>query len=207
MADLQTIQSTTSSAARLTLLGAEATANSSLGTTRASQHIQQRIIDLGAITKTTYRQDREGSGGDIERKLFETLAEFKIRTSQVAMHLDGEWRSRLFRQLDSLLDPAEWDRADMPPTAASFRTFLRMILSRNIEVRPGLGASADGHLIAAWTTGDAKLTVECLPNDQIRWSIARTVEGQRERAAGISLLKRMSAVLQPYDPRAWFSRG
>lgn len=202
MTDIQTLQST-ASAAPLALIGAEAIATSSLGTTRASQDVQQRIIALGTATKTTFRRE----DGDLERRLFETLVEFKVRTSHVAMHLDHEWRARLFRQLDSLLDPAEWDPDDMPPTVDSFRTFLKMILSRRIEVRPGIGASVDGHLIAAWTNGDAKLTVECLPDDQIRWSIARTVEEKRERAAGIGLLKRLWAVLQPFDPKVWFSRG
>src|ERR1700735_1244401 len=42
--------------------------------------------------------------------LFDALAAAKILTSQVAMHLDEGWRDKLFRQLDSLHDPAEWEQ-------------------------------------------------------------------------------------------------
>jgi len=204
MTDLQTIESTVLSAS-LPLSGAETAATPSFGATDASQHVQQRLLAIHTAPRTSYQGQHQDRNHELE--LFEALVKFKVLTSQVAMHLDDDWRTRLFRQLDSLLDVNEWDNDDQPPTAESFHTFLKMILSRGIEVRPGLGASADGHLIAAWTVGDAKLTIECLPSDQVRWSVARTVEEKRERAAGIGMLKRLSAVLQPFDPQVWFLRG
>src|SRR5271167_4758526 len=60
-----------------------------------------------------------------QEDLFDALAGVKILTSQVAMHLDGEWRTKLFRQLDSLHDPAEWEEGDQPIQQASFATFLK----------------------------------------------------------------------------------
>ena len=39
---------------------------------------------------------------DLAHQLFNALAQVKIFTSQVAMHLDTEWRHKLFRQLELL---------------------------------------------------------------------------------------------------------
>ena len=50
----------------------------------------------------------------LEDRLFDATANVKILTSQVAMHLDPEWRERLFKQLDSLHDPEEWEAEDKP---------------------------------------------------------------------------------------------
>src|ERR1700730_14825270 len=44
----------------------------------------------------------------LQERLFDALAGAKVLTAQVAMHLDRQWRDKLFRQLDSLHDPDEW---------------------------------------------------------------------------------------------------
>src|SRR4051794_30233514 len=77
----------------------------------------------------------------LETRLFDALAAVKILTAQVAMHLDGEWRRKLFGQLDSLHDPKEWESGDEPVGQSSFATFLKVILSIRPERRPGLGLS------------------------------------------------------------------
>ena len=75
------------------------------------------------------------------------------------------------------------------------------------QKRPGLGATDDGHLIAAWTTGEDRLTIECLPNDFVRWHLSVTIEGERERAAVQTPLLRLRQVLSPFDPERWFNDG
>src|SRR5271169_5166963 len=65
----------------------------------------------------------------LEARLFDALAAVKILTAQVAMHLDGEWRRKLFGQLDSLHDPEEWESGDEPVNQSSFATFFKAILS------------------------------------------------------------------------------
>ena len=137
--------------------------------------------------------------------LFDALAGYKIETSRISMHLDKDVRIRLFRQLDSMLDEEEWDPRDPPPSLASFRTFLRMMLRINPERRPGLGAGHAGNIVAAWTVGKNRLTVECQPNDKIRWVLSREVDGTVERAAGESSAGRLKDVLVPYLPKIWFS--
>jgi hypothetical protein len=140
----------------------------------------------------------------LQERLFDALAAVKIMTSQVAMHMDGEWRGRLFRQLDSLHDPAEWEEGDQPVQQSSFSTFLKAMLSIKPKRRPGLGLSHAGHLIAAWTTGRDRLTIEFLPNDHIRWVLSRHYDGDTERFAGDTRVDRLAEGLASYHPEHWF---
>lgn len=143
----------------------------------------------------------------VQQQLYDALASFKIRTATVAMHLDRDWRTKLFAQLDSLLAYDDWDGADLPPTLASFSTFLRMLILLRPNRRPGLGATSDGNLIAAWTVGSDRLTIECLPRDIVRWNLSVAIDRERERAAAETPLTRLAEVLSPYGPERWFANG
>jgi hypothetical protein len=71
--------------------------------------------------------------------------------------------------------------------------------------RPGLGATSTGNFIATWTEGTNRLTVECKPDDQVRWVLVHDLDGQRESAAGDTTVRRLPEVLHPYDPpNRWF---
>lgn len=158
-----------------------------------------------SIDSTT--QNAAPGSRSLPDQLFNALAAFKIRTAAVAMHLDRDWRDRLFAQLDSLLAADDWDDGDLPPTLASFQTFLRMLLFVKPDRRPGLGATGDGKLIATWTVGADKLTIECLPADMVRWNLSAVINGEKERAAAITPVSRLNAVLEPYTPQRWFTRA
>ena len=80
-----------------------------------------------------------------------------------------------------------------------------MLLLVRAKRRPGLGATSDGHLIAMWTIGNDRLTIECLPADEIRWVVFREIDGERESAAGRTVLARLPDVLEPYAPERWFA--
>jgi hypothetical protein len=141
----------------------------------------------------------------IEEQLYDALSAFKVRTATIAMHLDRDWRSRLFEQLDSLLATQDWEPEDETPTLASFSTFIRMLVFLKPDRRPGLGATSDGRLIATWTVGDDRLTMECWPNDIMRWHLSTLIDGERERAAAETPISRLGAVLAPYNPQRWFN--
>ncbi len=141
----------------------------------------------------------------LEKSFFDALAEAKILASQVAMHLTAEWRKRLFEQLDSLHDPAEWEAGSAPITQSSFSTFLKAILALKPSRRPALGLSHSGNLIASWTVGGDRLTIEFLPDDRVRWVLARLRDGERERFAGHTSVARLFEGLAPYQPQYWFS--
>jgi hypothetical protein len=150
----------------------------------------------------------ETEGSALEERLFNAVADAKTWTSKVAMHLDPEWRHRLFRQLDSLHDPKEWEEGDRPLQQASFVTFLKAMLTIDPERRPSLGLSHAGHLIAAWTTGPDRLTIEFLPNDHVRWVLSRCYAAEdTARFAGDSLVTRLVDGLAPHHPEHWFSHA
>ena len=138
-------------------------------------------------------------------RLHDALTMAKVKTSEVVMHLDGEWRDRLFAQLDDLLDIEDWHEDDEPLLDESFGTFLRLILHQKPKRRPGLGLSHRGHLIAAWTAGADRLTLECAPKDTVRWVLSCEVDGERERAAGETHVARLPEILRPYRPERWFA--
>ncbi|PZV34336.1 hypothetical protein B5V02_32845 [Mesorhizobium kowhaii] len=121
------------------------------------------------------------------------------------MHLlSSDWRARLFRQVDSLLDAEEWDEDDKPVVSGSSLTFIRMLIFLKAR-RPGLGATNDGNLVASWTTGSNRLTIVCKPDDSVRWVVSTQTDVGCETAAGQTTILRLPVVLQPYNPQQWFS--
>ena len=166
--------------------------------------IERRINELvnppSPASLTSFLAERP-----LEERLFDATASVKILTSQVAMHLEREWRDKLFRQLDSLHDPAEWEPEDEPIQQASFETFLKAIVQIKPPRRPGLGLSHGGHLIAAWTKGRDRLTIEFLSKNRVRWVIARYRDDEPEHFAGQTTVSRLADGLAPYDPGYWFS--
>jgi hypothetical protein len=144
----------------------------------------------------------------LAKRLLDTLAAFKLKTATLAAaHINRDDRARLFKQLDSLFDAESWDIGDMVTTEASFTTLLRMVLFLGGR-RPALGATGGGNFIATWTEGDDRLTIECKPDDLVRWVLVQNLDGQRESAAGETTARRLPEVLRPYDPpKRWFPYG
>ena len=143
--------------------------------------------------------------GALEERLFDAVASAKMLTSQVAMHLKKEWRSKLFHQIDSLHDIEEWEFEDAPLQQSSFATFLKGIIHINPKRPPGLGLSHDGHVIAAWTVDHDRLTIEFLPNERVEWVLSRHIDGDIEAAAGKTYVSRLLQCLMPYQSEKWFS--
>jgi hypothetical protein len=172
-----------------------------------SRIIRERLETIKRPSPTFAGHQQIALAASVEEQLYDALAAFKIRTSQVAMHLDRDWRRRLFSQLDNLLDVEQWEKLDRPPTVDSFATFLKMLIFLKPERRPGLGASSSGEIIATWTVDGDRLTVECLAQDQVRWTLTADIDGDRERAAAITPIARLREVLAPYRPNRWFSNA
>ena len=165
-----------------------------------------RQVDALRIRRSpTATVAQEERGQDLAEQVFDALASVKMLTSSVAMHLNREWRDRLFRQLDSLHDVEEWEEDDEPLRRSSFATFLKAILAINPARRPGLGLSHEGHLIAAWTTERDRLTIEFLPDDRIRWVLARYKDNEPSSFAGQTHVDELVEGLAPHRPERWFS--
>lgn len=140
----------------------------------------------------------------IEEKLFDATASVKVLSSKVAMHLDQDRRNKLFSQIDSLHDIAEWDEEDMPIKDSSFDTFLKAILLISPKQHPGLGLSHKGNLIATWGNNQDRLITEFLPKELVRFVLSRTVDDEIERVTGETKISRLYECLTPYQPNHWF---
>ena len=139
-------------------------------------------------------------------QLFEATAVAKTLTSYVSMHLDDQWRKNIFFQLDLIHQVDEWDEDLSPVNKESMGTFLKTILKLKVKEYPGLGLNSKGHLVAAWTDVDKKLTLEFLPQDKVKWLISRKlIENENERAAGSTTVARLYQCLEPYELRGWFT--
>jgi hypothetical protein len=156
-------------------------------------------------TPSAYPSPRLPKETPLAERLFDALAAFKLKTALLAAaHFNCDERSRLFRHLDSLFDAENWDSDDAVTTEVSFITLLRMMLFLGGR-RPGLGITGTGNFIATWTEGNDRLTIECQPQDQVRWVLVQNLDGQRESAAGQTTVKRLPEVLRPYDScKRWF---
>ena len=127
-------------------------------------------------------------------------------SASVAMHLNRARHDKLFRQLDSLHDLAEWEEGDEPLQRSSFGTFLKAMLTVNPQRQPGLGLSQAGHLIGAWTIDRDRLTIEFLPNDWVKWVLARYKDDDEPRRfAGQTPVSELAEGLAPHRPEHWFS--
>lgn len=157
----------------------------------------------GAITHAHLAQHPPKSL--LEERLYDARAACKIKTATVAMHLDHDWRIRFFRQLDNLMDIDNWEKDDLPVTDASFATLLRILLFIKPKRRPGLGITNDGNILAAWTVGKDRLTIEYRAADHVRWVVVIYDGEERESAAGEAHLPRLMDVLAPYKPQRWFA--
>lgn len=140
-------------------------------------------------------------------RLFDARLNAKVSTAQVAMHLDRNWRNKLFASLDDLLDPDDWHEDDELMQSASYATFLRLVLHVRPARSPSLGLSNQGNVLAAWINGEHRLALECLPQDIIRWSLSCRIDDELERAVGETPVRRLRAVLAPYGPERWFANA
>lgn len=169
--------------------------------------LDERIDNIRSTSRLVTSRQSVNPEKTLPEQLFDSVASFKTHTSQVSMHLGREWRNKLFGQLDSLLDAEEWDSRDIAPSLLSYSTLLRALLKIMPERKPGLGATSDGQIIAAWTEGGNRLTLYCLPRDQFLWTVTRYFGEKPEKAGGTTDLGRLMRVLEPYDPKIWFSRA
>lgn len=140
----------------------------------------------------------------IEEQLFFALADAKIWTSRVAMHLDRLSRNRMFRQLDVLHEFDEWATSDRPVQLEAYKSFVRAIVFHKINSRPALSLMPSGNLLALWNDSDDRLTIEFLPENRTRWLVQSSTTDGPERASGTSPLERLRDVLQPYGAARWF---
>jgi hypothetical protein len=101
-------------------------------------------------------------------QLFDARANAKLVVSSLAMHLPSEWRAKINKQLDRLLDVEEWEDGDHMLLPSSMQSFLRFVIYADAKAVPSLGMSPLGFVLAAWRTDTRRLTIEFQPRDRCR---------------------------------------
>lgn len=142
-----------------------------------------------------------------ESRLFNAVAALKVAVAEVSMHLDADWRARLFMQIDMLHEPDDWDESFMPVDLNSFRTFLHLILQQGPLERLGLGIDDDGHILASWRNDQDMLSLIFLSNDKVRWAVSQHKDGEVESAGGLTNVDRLPTVLRAYNPEFWYGNA
>lgn len=177
----------------------------STSASESAESIRRAMMRAGLIQDARPGINISSRSKSLKEKLYDSRAAAKLKVASVAMHLDRDWRERFFAQIDALLNLEDWDKLDEPISDKSFDTLLRLLLLMRAKRRPGLGATSDGHAIAMWTVDKNRLTIECLPADEVRWVVVQYLEGDRDTAAGETVLPRLLDRLRPYDPQQWFN--
>jgi hypothetical protein len=163
------------------------------------------IIKHGLVPqKAIYPAHQFATPISLSERIFHALSEAKILTSRVAMRLDLASRDRIFHQLDLLHDCDEWFGEDQPLLLASYKSFVRFMISEGSQSKPSLALNPDGHLLAVWENSGNRLTIEFQENDKLQWVIS-CADG--DRTAGITRLDLIMSRLAPYNPEALFCLG
>ncbi len=143
----------------------------------------------------------------LEERVFKALADAKIWTSKVAMHMSLGDRDRYFRQLDLLHDTREWLGDESPLLLDSYKDFIRFMLLAGSDAKPALGLAPSGNLLAAWQNAGDRLTVEFIGGGRATWAVSRREGLDFERVAGTTALGRIQANIAPYNPDGWLKNG
>jgi hypothetical protein len=137
---------------------------------------------------------RKHGAGKVFREVASRTKTERAQLRRLLNQLDGDDMVMVTR-LDCWRDPSR-------------ETFLKAILTIKAERRPGLGLSPTGNLIAAWTTARDRLTIEFLPNDRVRWVLARYRDtDEPARFAGQTDVSELVDGLAPHPPEHWFSHA
>lgn len=115
----------------------------------------------------------------------------------------------LERQFAALMADDAWEDGDDPLSAEVFNTLYSILHSIGVNHCPGIGTNGQGSITAAWTEGENRLTIECLPSGKASLVLSRVMlGGEVERASfGPMCPERVGEVLAPFNPEIWFDNG
>ena len=166
--------------------------------------IRELEINTLSASDNTYKKSIT-----LDEQLFDARAEIKILLSTVSMHFSEALRKKLFRQIDLLHDPDDWDEGDEPIQLQSFNTFLRWFYLNKPSKLPNFGLSAAGHFIASWLANDNKdrLILEFMSNDRITYFVTKYFDEGPDRSSGSTYLSRIADRLASYQLDEWFTRA
>ena|SRR3990167_3910127 len=163
------------------------------GTSREADFAERVLAGLKSSIPTRFSELSELPGSSFE---------LKVGVAPYTMHLERHWRESIFKQLDQILVEDAWDIEDAIPSKTSWRTFIRLLIYCKFKVLPGLGF-AHGNPMLSWINDGIRVNLTCYPNDLIRWTATRPIEGAIESSVGDTNPQRVRAVLHAYNDNSW----
>jgi hypothetical protein len=129
---------------------------------------------------------------DPTQAVFDNAVALKVATGKLAMHLSERYRTKLFSEVDRVLNIENWDDDSSLIDERSFATFLRAILYNKIPRVPSLGVS-QGRLLASWhARGGAQLLyVEFLADDRLKILLTTAGDAQTSESAALIVPSRL----------------
>jgi hypothetical protein len=132
---------------------------------------------------------RTPSAISFAEKVFNALVELKVSVAQYAMHLKPEVRSKLFADLDDVLNINDWHEDDVMPRLASFLDFLKWTIFSKRFNWASIGFSDDGSLLVAWLSENGQLTARYDGAGRVWWTSSIREGDQINHAAGDATLE------------------
>jgi hypothetical protein len=121
--------------------------------------------------------------------IFNSLVELKVGVAQYAMHLSSNVRSKLFSDLDDVINVDDWYEGDTLPRAPSFRDFLKWTIYSKRFNWTSIGVSDEGDILVAWRSDNAMIAARYDGYGRVWWTATKEVAGEKNHAAGDSSLE------------------
>jgi hypothetical protein len=131
----------------------------------------------------------------ITEELASRLSNAQRELSLVSMYLTPAFCAATMRQLGQLLDPESWDEEDKLLDVWSFRSFARAMAVLRPSIRPMLGLSPKGNLLAMWGSDTTRLSFEHLAGDELKWFVHLRSPDDHDLAAGTTHIGRIPRIL------------
>lgn len=166
----------------------------SMTDTLSYQHTPERVVprSTSSYGGTPVANDNARTTGE---ELAARLKGAQRELALVSMHLSSDFREGTIRQLRKLLDPESWEEGDQHLDLNSFISFARGMAVLSPRVRPMLGLSNSGNLLAMWGSGTERLSLEHLANDELRWFVHSNGPEGRDSAAGSTTIARLAQII------------
>jgi hypothetical protein len=132
------------------------------------------------------------------------LDRFRMLSALLSAYLSAEWRASTIAQLEYLLEWDTWPEDTPFPKEESFMCYLGFTIYMSPREMPGLGIANSGNLMATWVDGEARLFVDFISPEEIRWSASQIIDGRREALAGQTKVDRLVTNLNGFSPQRWF---
>jgi hypothetical protein len=132
----------------------------------------------------------------LELRLFDARANAKLVAARLSMHLPGDWRLKVHKRLDELLDVADWDVDDSLLDPNSMQSFLRFVIYAEVTTVPAIGMSPTGNLVAVWRHPNQRATIEFQPGDRCLALLTETADDEKSIMTFVGTASKAKEFLQ-----------